>query len=88
MRMISAGLLWGGCILLLGILNSVVPPFGSSILQAISSVYPGYHASGAIGDVLVGAVYAAVDGAIAGLVLAWLYNAFAGRSAGAGAPSR
>ena len=80
--MLSAGLLWGGCVLFLGILNAVSPPYGSEVLHAIGSVYPGYHASGTFADALVGAGYALVDGAVGGLALAWLYNAFVGRRAG------
>lgn len=80
--MFSAGVLWGGCMLLLGILNLLAPPYGSDFLHLIESVYPGYHAAGTLGDALVGAGYGLVDGAVAGLVLAWLYNAIADRTAG------
>jgi hypothetical protein len=43
----------------------------------VSSIYPGYEVGG-FGSVVVGAGYGLVDGAIAGLILAWLYNAAAG----------
>ena len=45
----------------------------------MSSVYPFFHASRTIGDVAIGAVDGLVDGAIAGLLFAWLYNLFAAR---------
>lgn len=71
---IAAGALWGGAILLLGVINLASPSFGLSFLQVISSVYPGFHVSRTIGDVLTGTVYALIDGAIAGLAFGWLYN--------------
>ena len=71
---IAAGALWGCAILFLGLINLVSPSYGLSFLQAISSVYPGFHASRTVGDVLTGTVYALIDGAIAGLVFGWLYN--------------
>ena len=77
---IAAGVLWGGAILFLGLINLASPSFGLSFLQVISSVYPGFHASRTIGDVLTGTVYALIDGAIAGLVFGWLYNISLGRS--------
>ena len=71
---IAAGVLWGGAILFLGLINLASPSYGLSFLQAISSVYPGFHVSRTIPDVLTGTVYALIDGAIAGLVFGWLYN--------------
>jgi hypothetical protein len=77
---IAAGVLWGGAILFLGLINLASPSFGLSFLQVISSVYPGFHVSRTIGDVLTGTVYALIDGAIAGLVFGWLYNLSLGRN--------
>jgi hypothetical protein len=77
---IAAGALWGGAILFLGLINLASPSFGLSFLQVISSVYPGFHVSRTIGDVLTGTVYALIDGAIAGLVFGWLYNLSLGRN--------
>jgi hypothetical protein len=45
-------------------------------LQLMASIYPGYDASPTIGSVIVGTLYALLDGAIAGLIFAWLYNLF------------
>jgi hypothetical protein len=75
--MITAALLWGGGLLLVGLLNLASESYGLAFLQMMSSVYPGFHVSRTLGDVLVGTVYAAVDGAICGLLFGWLYNAFA-----------
>ena len=71
---IAAGLLWGGAILFLGLINLVRPTYGASFLQAISSVYPWFHASRTFVDVVIGALDALVDGAVAGFLFGWLYN--------------
>ena len=78
--MLSAGVLWGGCMLCLGLLNLMAPPYGSDFLHLIASIYPGYHPSGTLSDALVGAVYGLADGAVGGLLLAWMYNIFVGRT--------
>ncbi len=72
---IAAGLLWGAAILLVGIGNMVSPDYGSAFLALAASVYPGYTPSTGVGSVVVGSVYGLVDGAIAGLIFAWIYNA-------------
>ncbi len=74
---ITSAVFWGGCILLLGLVNLAVPSYGASFLHGISSVYPGFHASHTVVDVLVGTGYGLVDGALAGLFFGWLYNLFA-----------
>jgi hypothetical protein len=38
---IAAGVLWGGAILFLGLINLASPSFGVSFLQVVSSVYQG-----------------------------------------------
>jgi hypothetical protein len=69
--------LWGGAVLLVGLVNLVSPSYGMAFLQMVSSVYPGFRAAGTFGDVLVGTIYALVDGAVCGLLFGWLYNGFA-----------
>jgi len=71
---VAGGLLWGGAILFLGLINLVRPTYGVNFLQAISSVYPWFHASGSLVDVVIGTIDALIDGAIAGLLFGWLYN--------------
>ena len=71
---LTSGLLWGAMMLLVGVGNSVNGSYGQAFLDVMASVYPGYHAAGTLGDTIVGALYGTVDGAIGGLVLAWLYN--------------
>lgn len=75
---VASGILWGGGILFVGLINLVKPTYGASFLQMISSVYPWFHASRSFVDVLIGTIDGSIDGAIAGLLLAWLYNLSAG----------
>lgn len=63
--------------LVTGLANMMWPDYGKAFLDAMSSVYPGYSATGSIGQVINGTLYAAIDGLIGGAVFAWLYNAFA-----------
>ena len=76
---ITSGLIWGGCILSIGLMNLASPSYGLGFLQVMSSVYPGFHNTHTFADVLVGTGYGLVDGAIGGLVFVWLYNLLAGR---------
>ena len=73
---VAGGLLWGGALLLAGLLNLAYAGYAEAFLQVMSSIYPGFHASHTFGDVIVGTLYGLLDGAFAGLVFAWLYNAF------------
>ncbi len=43
----------------------------------MDGLYPGY-APGGFGSVIMGTLYALVDGAIGGAVFAWLYNRILG----------
>lgn len=74
----AIGILWGGCIFLVGIINLMAPSYGAAFLAWASSFYPGFHNSHHFWDVVVGALYGLVDGGIGGAIVAWLYNCFAG----------
>ncbi len=76
---ITAALVWGGAILITGIFYLIVPPYGEHFLLTISSVYPGFHVSGSLLDVLAGTGYGLIDGGVCGCLFAWLYNLCAGR---------
>lgn len=77
----AAALLWGGAILFVGLLNLAMPTYGMHFLQMVSSIYPWFHASRSFGDVIIGTIDGLIDGAIAGLIFAWLYNSFSGHAA-------
>jgi hypothetical protein len=74
----TVAILWGGAVLFCGILNLIWPSYGVAFLQVVSSIYPGYHATRSLGGVVVGTLYAILDGAVCGLLFGWLYNRFAG----------
>ena len=73
---IAAGLLWSGGILFVGVINLIFPSYGNNFIQLTSSVYPWFHDTRSIANVVIGTIDGFIDGAIAGLLLAWLYNAF------------
>jgi len=73
----ASGILWGVAMLGMGLANLVWGSYGQQFLQMVTSVYPGYHATRSITEVIVGTIYGFVDGLIGGAVFAWLYNQFA-----------
>ena len=77
---IASALLWGGGVLFVGIVNLAAPSYGTAFLQCVSSIYPGFHNSRSLLDVLVGTGYALVDGAVGGALFGWLYNCFSKES--------
>ncbi len=75
---ITLGLVWGLLAMFLtGVVNLIWPPYGQAFLEVMASIYPGYTAVASFGQVVIGAIYGLVDGAIAGAILAWLYNLIA-----------
>ncbi len=79
---VTFAILWAGVLFVVGVANIVWSGYGMAFLQMMASIYPGYAASGSFGDVIVGSLYALVDGAIMGLILSGLYNFMAGRFSG------
>jgi hypothetical protein len=75
---ITVAVLWGISFFVVSVANLIWPPYGAAFLSIISSLYPGYESIGTFGSVIVGTLYALVDGAVCGAVFAWLYNIFAG----------
>lgn len=71
---LTAGILWAVAFFLVGLSNIIWPEYGGVFLKVMDSVYPGYHASRIFGDLIVGTLYALVDGTICGLIFGWLYN--------------
>jgi len=74
---ITVALMWSAAMLLTGIASLVWNGYAQAFLDVVASVYRGYNATSTLGDVIVGALYALLDGAVGGLVLAWLYNRLA-----------
>ena len=77
---IALGLAWGAGVFLVGVAHLLWPGYGGAFLEVVASVYPGYHVGG-FGEVIVGTLYALLDGAGCGLVIAWLYNTAANAAA-------
>ena len=80
----TSGLLWGGAVLTVGVVNLIRPSYGGDFLEMVASIYPGYHHRRTAAGVAVGTGYALVDGAVGGAVCAWLYNRFVPETDGAG----
>jgi ABC-type phosphate transport system permease subunit len=76
---IAFGMFWGTCVLIVGAANLIWPTYGQALLQICASIYPGYHPGSGIGSVIVGSIYALVDGIVGGAIFGWLYNLFAGQ---------
>ncbi len=71
---------WGLSVLLAGIANLIWPGYAVEFLKIIDSIYPGYHfGKWGFGGVVVGTLYAIVDGWIVGVIFALLYNCFTKR---------
>ena len=73
---ITSASLWGGGVLFVALVNLAVPSYGTAFLQCVSSIYPGFHNSRHILDILVGTGYALFDGGVGGALFGWLYNSF------------
>jgi hypothetical protein len=73
----TAAVLWGATVFVVGILNLIWPSYAAAFLDMVKSIYPGYGAMSGFLAVIVGTLYALVDGAICGALFGWLYNMFA-----------
>lgn len=69
---LALGLTWAAGVFVLGLVGAV--GWGRELIDVLGSVYLGFRPT-PIG-ILVGAVWAFVDGTLAGVVVAWLYNRF------------
>ena len=57
-----------------GLARLVSPDYGQAFAELMASLYPGYTGAATFGEMMVGSLYGALDGAIAGAVFSWLYN--------------
>ncbi len=76
---LTCAILSAAAVFIIGIANLISSGYGIMFLQLMASIYPGYDASPTIVSVIVGTLYALLDGAVAGLIFAWLYNLFVGK---------
>jgi uncharacterized membrane protein len=74
---VALALVWGGGVFLVGVAHQLWPGYGTTFLDLVASIYPGYHVAG-FGETVIGTLYALLDGAVGGALLAWIYNATAG----------
>lgn len=81
---LTLGIVWGGCLFLVGLVNLFAPSYGNAWLELAASIYPGYHGPAGFGSTIVVLLYGFVDGAVAGWIFGWLYNRL-NRGGGAGA---
>lgn len=71
----ASAAIWGCAVLMVGAVDRWVSPgYGGEFLKVVSSIYPGYHAGAGGWSVVIGALYALLDGAIGGVLFAILYN--------------
>jgi hypothetical protein len=71
---LTCGLLWGGCMLAVGLIHWGDASYGADFLRIMSSVYPGYHASATLGSVAIGTLYGLLDGAFGGFLFSSIYD--------------
>ncbi len=70
----ACGILWGVCILFVGVVGQFWEGYGQSFQEVVGGLYPFYTGSGKTGDLLIGTFVGVVDGAVGGALLALIYN--------------
>ena len=73
---LTAAIIWGGAVLLMGIANLIFSPYGEKFMVFVASIYPGYHYPSGFGGVIIATLYALLDGLVCGFLFALIYNAF------------
>lgn len=71
---LAFGLTWALVVLFVGTINWFIPGYGRSFLYVISSIYPGYHAATGGISVIVGTVYAFIDGMVGAAIFVFVHN--------------
>ncbi len=67
---IAIGVLWAIYVFFAGLF--AMSGWGAALVETLGSFYVGYGAS--IVGAIIGAIWAFVDGFVAGVVIAWIYN--------------
>lgn len=70
---LACGILFAVWMLLAGLLALAVPDWGAHFMSTAAAFYPGIGGL-TLWSVVVGTLYALVDGLVGGAVFAWLYN--------------
>jgi hypothetical protein len=60
--------------IVVGLARLVSEDYGQAFVDVMASLYPGYTGTANFPQVIIGALYGALDGAVVGTVLSWLYN--------------
>ena len=68
---LTLGIVWGGGMLLLGLMTLFFN-WGTAVVTLIGTVYIGYSVT--LVGILVGTIWGFCDGAICGVLIAWVYN--------------
>lgn len=76
---ITAGLMSAGYILSIGLIHLADPAYGAGFWAVVNSVYAGLHFAHEWENVALGTVYGFLDGAIGGLIFAWIYDRLVSR---------
>ncbi|MCH8263665.1 MAG: hypothetical protein IIA77_11605, partial [Proteobacteria bacterium] len=61
---ITAAIIWGGALLIVGSANIIFPGYGSDFLEVMGSIYPGYQPGTGFPSVIIGSLYGVVDAGI------------------------
>lgn len=75
---LTAGLMWAACVLLVGLVHLADPRYGGEFIDVMSSLYPGLHFMHRWQNVVAATIYGFIDGAISGLIFAWIYDRLVG----------
>ena len=67
---VAIGVLWAIYVFCIGI--TAMFGWGVALVDVLASLYIGYGAS--IIGAIIGAIWAFVDGLVAGVIIAWVYN--------------
>jgi len=71
---ITAAIIWGAALLIVGSANMMFPGYASNFLEVIGSIYPGYQAATGFSSVIIGSLSGVLDAGIGAAIFAWLYN--------------
>ena len=74
----TAAIVWGLVVFVVGIANMIWPSYAVTFLQALDSIYPGYHATGSFASVIAATLYSIAAGAVCAAVFGCLYNRYLG----------